>query len=349
MEKNYQVVFTEKNKVELLEVPMPELKSGELLVKSLVSQISIGTELTLLEMNVDEDSTWVKGISGEDCDCGATVEYPCYPGYSNVGEIIDVGEGVDRCLIGKRIMTMIPHVKYATINVNDHIAFVADGVDSDAAVFGTIATITMGSVRGAQIRAGETVVIFGAGLIGQILARQAQIVGAYNVIVADLSDERLALLPKDSSFIPVNTAKEDIRKVIRKYNNGKLADVVFETTSAPSLAQYEMECLAMCGRLVITSSPKGKSSIDFDYCNRLGITIIGAHNFMMHPPVATPQNPWTQLNDAIYFQKLLARDKINVDGMVTHRASYKQAVDMYKMLVADRTKALAVHLYWGEE
>ena len=30
MEKNYQVVFTEKNKVELLEVPMPELKSGEL-------------------------------------------------------------------------------------------------------------------------------------------------------------------------------------------------------------------------------------------------------------------------------------------------------------------------------
>lgn len=348
MEKNYQVVFTERNKVELLEVPMPELKSGELLVKSVVSQISIGTELTLLEMNVDEDSTWVKGISGEDCDCGATVEYPCNPGYSNVGEIIDVGEGVDRGLIGKRIMTMIPHVKYATIKADDHIAYIADGVDSDAAVFGTIATITMGSVRAAQIRAGETVVVFGAGLIGQLLARQAQIVGAYNVIVADLSDERLALLPKDNTFIPVNTGREDIRKVIRAHNNGKLADVVFETTSVPKLTQSQMECVAMCGKLVITSSPKGKSTIDFDYCSRLGITIIGAHNFMTHPPVATPQNPWTQLNDAIYYQKLLAKDKINVDGMITHRANYKDAVDMYKMLVADRTKALAVHLYWED-
>ena len=348
MEKNYQVVFTERNKVELLEVPMPTVKAGELLVKSVVSQISIGTELTLLEMNVDEDSTWIKGIAGEDCDCGATVEYPCNPGYSNVGEIIDVGEGVDRSLIGKRIMTMIPHVKYATIPVNDHIAYIAEGVDSDAAVFGTIATITMGSVRAANIRAGETVVVFGAGLIGQLVARQAQIVGAYNVIVADLSDERLALLPKDNTFIPVNTAKEDIRQVIRKCNNGKLADIVFETTSAPKLVQHEMECIAMCGKLIITSSPKGKSSIDFDYCSRLGITILGAHNFMTHPPVATPQNPWTQLNDAIYYQKLLAKNKISVDGMVTHRASYKDAVSMYKMLVADRTKALAVHLYWED-
>jgi threonine dehydrogenase-like Zn-dependent dehydrogenase len=246
-------------------------------------------------------------------------------------------------------MTMVPHVKYATINRNDPMQFIADGVDCDDAVFGTIATITMGSIRAAQIRAGETVVVFGAGLIGQLLARQAQLVGAYNVIVADLSDERLALLPKDSTFIPVNTGKEDIRKVIRQYNGGKLADVVFETTSVPQLVQSQMECIAMCGKLVITSSPKGKSSVDFDYCNRLGITVIGAHNFMTHPPVATPQNPWTQNNDAIYYQKLLARDKINVKGMVTHRANYKNAVDMYKMLVADRTKALAVHIYWGDD
>lgn len=348
MEKNYQVVFTERNKVELLEVPMPTLKKGELLVKTIVSQISIGTELTLLEMNVDEDSTWMKGIAGEDCDCGATVEYPCYPGYSNVAEIIGVGEGVDRSLIGKRINSMIPHVKYATIEHNGHLQFIADGVDSDEAVFGTIATVTMGSVRASKIRAGETVVVFGAGLIGQMVARQALIVGAYNVIVADLSDERLALLPKDNCIIPVNTAKEDIRKVIRKYNGGKLADVVFETTSHPGLTQSQMECLAMCGRLVITSSPKGKSNIDFDYCSRLGITVIGAHNFMTHPPVQTPQNPWTQLADAVYYQKLLERSKISAGGMITHRVSYKDAVDAYKMLVSDRTKALAVHLYWED-
>lgn len=348
MEKNYQVVFTERNKVELLEVPMPTPKSGELLVKTVVSQISIGTELTLLEMNVDEDSTWMKGIAGEDCDCGATVEYPCYPGYSNVGEIIDVGEGVDRALIGKRINSMIPHVKYATIALSGHLQFVDESVDSDEAVFGTIATVTMGAVRASHIRAGETVVVFGAGLIGQMVVRQALLVGAYNVIVSDLSEQRLALLPKDANIIAVNPKKEDVRKVIRQYNAGKLADVVFETTSQPSLTQSQMECLAMCGRLVITSSPKGKSSIDFDYCSRLGITVIGAHNFMTHPPVATPQNPWTQLADAVYYQKLLARNKISAGGMITHRTSYKNAVEAYRMLATDRTKALAVHLYWED-
>ena len=213
-------------------------------------------------MNVDEDSTWVKGIAGEDCDCGATVEYPCYPGYSNVVEIIDVGEGVDRNLIGKRIMTALPHVKYATMDAKSSYEIIADGVDCDNAVFGTIATITMGSVRASKIRAGETVVVFGAGLIGQLVARQAQIVGAYNVIVADLSDERLALLPKDNTFIPVNTRKQDIREVIRKCNGGKLADVVFHKIPFGMVDYPKLLYHILLKKSILTYQKRSKISIN---------------------------------------------------------------------------------------
>ncbi|MBR2452813.1 MAG: zinc-binding alcohol dehydrogenase [Clostridia bacterium] len=339
MEKNYQVVFAEQNKVVLNETEIPTPGPGEVLFKSVVSQISTGTELTMLEANVEPGSPWLIH----------NIHYPILPGYSNAGIIVEVGEGIDKNLIGKRYMTDSTHARYSVLNDSNCLYAIPDNVNYDEAVFAVIAQITLGNTRAANIRMGETVVVFGAGLIGQTAARFAKIAGALNVIVADISDFRLNLIPDDSVFTTVNTQKEDILEVIKKLNRGNLADVVFETTGNQSLTQMQLECLTNNGRFIVTSSPKGKSIIDLDYCSRMGITIIGAHNWAVHPEVATSHNPWTKHRDSEYFLQLLEKNQLSVKNLITHRANFKDAVDMYKMLVEDRTRAMAVHLYWEDD
>lgn len=338
MEKNYQVVFTKKSCVELCEVPYPNAPAkNEVLIRTIVSQISTGTELTMLEANVDDNSPWHENIV-----------FPNYPGYSNVGEIIATGEGVSDELIGKKVLTLENHVKYTTAEVGDNFHIIPDGVSDDDAVFGVIAQITMASIRSACIKPGETAVVYGAGLIGQLVARFAKIAGAINVIVADVSDYRLSMIPDDNCIIGVNTKNQNIQDVIRNANDGRLADVVFETTGNQSLLAAELECVEANGKLIVTSSPKGSSLVNFDYCSRKGITIISAHNFAMHTSQATNLNRWTRKADSEYFLKLAAKKQIDVKNMITHRENYKNAADMYNMLMKDRTGALAVHLYWED-
>ena len=92
MEKNYGVVFTDKCKVELQEFTMPVINDDEVLIKSKVTQISTGTELTMLETNVDENSLWHTNIT-----------FPNYPGYSSVDEVVAVGKNMDQSLLGKKL------------------------------------------------------------------------------------------------------------------------------------------------------------------------------------------------------------------------------------------------------
>ena len=339
MKKNYRVVFTAKSKVELQECEMPKPEANEVLVKSIVTQISTGTELTRLEQNIDENSDWHRLTN--------YMAFPIFPGYSNVGEIIAVGEGCDLSLIGKKVSSQLKHQKYSVVPIGN-ICVLPDNIDPDDAAFQTLAVVSLASIRAAQIKPGETVVVFGAGLVGQLTARLAKIAGAINVVVVDVSDNRLNYVPKEKGFYTVNSTKESVEEAVKKVNFGNLADIVFETTAYHPLVEKELKCLTKLGRLIITSSPKGVSNVDFQYCSSMGLTIISAHNYAFHPPVETPNNPWTRDRDAKYFIQLLEHEDCSLKSMVTHKENYKNAVKMYELLMKDRTQALAVHLDWRD-
>lgn len=336
MVKNTKVVFPARNCVELWEMDMPEIKDDEVLIKTEVSQISTGTELTRLEANVDKDSAW-----------NADFNYPIFPGYSNVGKVVKVGAAVSQEWLGKRVLSAAPHAKYAAART-DGLVEVPVSVSSEEAVFGTLGCVAMASIRAAQIRPGDTVVVYGAGLVGQLVARLAKVAGALNIFVTDVSDNRLNLVPKEAGFHTINSLKENVVEVLKSTGKKELARFVFETTSVPSLIEAEIKCLQRRGFLIITSSPKGKSTIDFEYCSRNGIAIICAHNWAIHTPTATPFDPWTRMADTAYFLDLLAQKIISVENTVTHKENYKNAISMYDMLVKDRTQALGVLLTWND-
>lgn len=341
MDKNYKVIFPKQNVVELVEWEMPEVGDKDMLIKAEISQISTGTELTMLELNVEPNSPWANSIT-----------YPVENvGYSMVGKVVAVGKDVDPALVGKRVFTSGRHQMYSVVKADAYegLAWIPDNVPSEDAVFAVIGCISNGSIRAAEIKPGDACVVYGAGIIGQMVARLAHAAGSTKVFVADISDNRLSKLPDDPCFIPVNSAKVNVPEFVKaNTRNNEGAPFVFETTSVGALVEEELKCLAYRGKLIITSSPKTKSVVDFDFCSRKGITIIGAHNHIVHAPVETSHNRWTRRRDMDYILELLSKGQMTVNEMHTHRANYKDAVSMYHMLVKDRTQALSVILEWED-
>lgn len=341
MDKNYKIIFPEKSRVELVEWEMPRIGDGDILIKSEVSQISTGTELTMLECNVEPDSPWLENAVFPNYDVG----------YSMVGKVVAAGKSVSPDVIGRRVFVQANHQMYTAFPADAYegLMWLPDSVTSEDATFCAIASITNGSIRCSGIEPGAACVVYGAGIIGQMVARFAKCAGSPKVFVADISDYRLNKLPEDPCFIPVNSARQNVPEFVRaNTRNREGAPVVFETTGAAALVEEELKCVALNGKLIITSSPKGKSTISLDYCNRQGISIVGAHNFRVHPEVETSFNRWTRRRDSDYFLELLDKKQITVQETHTHRFHYKDAVAAYEMLKKDRSQALSVLIDWEE-
>lgn len=333
MERNDTVVFSEPGLVTIENHPKPEPTAGEVLVKTSRSLISTGTELTLLQDDVRPGSVWDK-ISN----------FPVVgPGYCNVGEIVEVGPGVDSEYLGTRVGVWEPHQKFNVVDVNDCFP-IPEAVDDAEATFFGIAMIVMNGVRIGDLDWGETACVYGLGLLGQLTVRIAWIAGAEYVFGLDLSDDRLGHLP--DTIEGINPKDRDPSAVVTDRTDGRNADVVFEVTGNPEAIPDQFSALRDQGRLVILSSPDGATNFDFhDYCNRGSYQILGAHVYA-HPDNPTIRDPWSKARHGELFFEYLLDGRLDLEGLITHQDHYSEAPSHYQMLADSREQALGVVLEW---
>lgn len=335
MKDNPTVIFLEPKKVAIENRSIPVPGDNSMLVKTIRSLISTGTELTILNGEFPRDSAWA-----------SYGKFPFVPGYDNIGVVTDVGKNIDKSWIGRKVASYASHSAYVTLSP-DSVRIVPDGISEEEAAFFTIAEIVMNGVRRGEVCWGESAAVFGLGLLGQLTARFCHIAGARPVMGIDVSDNRLNMLPKVPGIKGINPKKEKVAEKVKELTNGRMADVAFEVTGDPDLIPDEFKALKRQGKIVILSSPRGiTKNFDFhDLCNSPSVTIIGAHNGS-HPHFETPYNQWTQKRHAELFFKLLADGEIQTKPLISHRASYKDAVNLYEMLMTDRTQAMGVILEW---
>lgn len=335
MKDNPTVVFVEPKHVVIENRPMPAPGDEDMLVKTQRTLISTGTELTILSGEFPPVSRWA--------DYG---KFPFVAGYDNIGVVIDTGKNVDKKWIGCKVASYAPHCAYTILRPDQVIPVYGDIPDEEAAFF-TIAEVVMNGVRRGEVCWGESVAVYGLGLLGQLTARFCHLAGARPVIGIDVSDNRLGILPKAPGMKGVNPKKENTIESVRGMTSGRMADVVFEVTGDPDLIPEEFRVLKRQGKIVILSSPRGVTkNFDFhDLCNSPSYTIIGAHNGS-HPRYETPYNQWTQKRHGELFFNLLADGELDIRNLISHRAPYTEAVKLYDMLVKDRTQAMGVVLEW---
>jgi len=312
--------------------PVPEPGTGEVLIETDLTLVSTGTELTHLTRSYPEDSRW-------------STTYPFYPGYNNVGRVVAAGDGVEAVAEGDRVATYSGHQAHVVADAAD-CRPIPDGVADEPAVYFTIAEIVMNGIRRGRLTWGETVAVYGLGLLGQIAVRIARLAGAETVVGLDVASDRLGYLPEGPAVTGVDPGVDDWMDRFEAATGGRSADVVYEVTGNPDAIPGEFDVLRDQGRLVVLSSPRGSTEFDFhSLCHAPGYEIIGAHN-RTHPTAGDPDDPWTQHRHAELFFGALADDRLSVGGLTSHRRPYADAPDLYDLLLEDRSQALGVVLEW---
>ncbi len=330
-----RIVFRGPREVGIEEDELPEPSSNQLLIKTRMTLISTGTELTMLNGEYPKGSVW-----------NNITKYPVYPGYSNCGVVEKIGPTVKGFKVGDRVSSTAPHAEYALVK-EDWAVKIPDDISDEEATFGTISAIVMNSVRLADIKLGESVIVVGVGILGQLACQLGRICGGYPIIAIDLSQRRLKIAKRLGATYTINPEKESAEERVKELTEGRGGDVLFEVTGNPDVIPWELSLLRQQGRLILLSSPRGRTEIDFhDLIGRPSRVIIGAHT-SSHPSHETPYNPWTRKRNIKLFFKLLSAGVINVKDLVTNRYKWTEAEKVYQMLLdplGERLKTIGVIL-----
>lgn len=330
---NPSIFFTAPDRIEILDRPVPIPGPGEVLIRTRRTLISTGTELTLLRGAAPEGSVWAD-----------LARYPLAVGYSNAGEVTALGVGVEPRWLGRRVETHGRHAAFVTATV-DRLRGVPEGVSDEEATFSSLAEVAMNGLRRIGLTWGESIAVFGLGILGQLAVRLAGLAGAGPVLGVEPSELRRRLLPT-GPFFRALAGGDEVREEVRVATAGRGLDVVVELTGDPEVIPTQPVLLRDQGRLLILSSPRGPSRFDFhDLCNRRSLSIVGAHGFS-HPPMETPNTPWTGRRHGELFLERVAAGALTVRELITHRFAAEAALDAYRLLAERRSEALGVVLEW---
>ncbi len=250
--KAKRLVFTGKLRVEVEEVEIADAPGpGEVLVENLYGLISPGTELAM----------FMETHAGFPIQDFGYAKYPFRPGYASVSRAVLVGKDVKGVREGDVLFTRSNHASHALIPAQRQRLKVPDGVPPEHAPFATMAHIALTSVRLSEMRLGQTVAVFGQGLIGNFAAQLMRCAGARRVIGIDTVPERLRTSAQCGIDVQVNPAEGDVRKRIDALTGGKGCQIVVEATGSPQVAPEAIRMAAQMGKVVLLGSPRGSAEI----------------------------------------------------------------------------------------
>ena len=333
MGKGYRLVFPRPRSVKIEEIDVREPDKGQVLVETECTLISTGTEMTAYTGDFPPKSLWAE-----------YVRYPFVPGYSNVGRVVKVGEGVKDIKIGDMVVSLAPHVTRFVVNVDD-VYLVPENVSCEEAAFSTLASIVLNSVRLSRVSLAESVVVVGLGPLGQFTIMFSRLGGGYPVIGVDLSDFRLRIARKSGAHRIIKGGDwNNVFDEIKSITKGRMADVVFEVTGSPEVIPYAIKLCREMGRFIVLSSPRGFSVLDFhDEVNRPSRIIIGTHA-TSQPEIETMVYPWSRRRNIEFFLDLLSEGLIDVRHLITHRFDWSEAQRVYEYVLKNRLETLGIVL-----
>ena len=332
--RSLNIYFTGPQQVKVIEEDVREPGEDEILIRATRSLISTGTELICYTRDVDPGSHWDKWV-----------QYPFEPGYSHVGTIQAVGAKVRDLAPGMRVATAGSHRQYVTCRGASALP-IPDGVSDEDAAWFSLASVVQNGVRRAEHALGDTVVIIGLGMLGQLAVQYTRLSGASEVIVIDLSETRLNVArshgAKHTLNIPVQVARQEVERL----TGGRLADVVYDVTGFAPVFPHALRLARTLGKVILLgdSGSPAQQHLTPDLINQ-GLRVIGAHG--MNPPqVATEHAWWTNRNMQQLFFKYLERGQMRVSDLTTRRYPPREAPAAYADLLRDRSQALGTFFDW---
>jgi len=336
-----RIVFTGNRQAEWQEFELPEQPGpNEVLIKTLWSAVSAGTETAIYAGTHIGFST-------------PGARYPKYPylaGYAATGQILAVGSEVQGFSAGQVVAFPGKHATYGMWDVQStSLVVVPESVPQDLAALTRLGTISLNGIRLARIGIGDTVAVFGAGLIGQFAAQFAQLSGGFPVVSIDRLPGRLEQAKACGIPQAIDASAQDAVEAGKTLTKGRGFDVVVEATGAGPVVAQSLALAAVYGRVVLLGSPRGRVEIDpYHQIHSPGVTVVGAH-MRTTPGVENVASHWTEPANAQIIVDLLAAKKLVVAPLISHRLPPTEALATYEGIVTRPEEYLGVLLDWREE
>lgn len=349
--KNCGIYFVSANKAEIVELPLPKVGAGEVLVRLTRSTISSGTERANL-IGVPDEKIGVFASGGAD------VTWPRHCGYSSVGVIEALGEGVTNLAVGDRVaLSWSKYAHHLTIPADRVYRLPEDVLDAAAALV-HIATFPMAAIRKCRFEFGESAMVIGQGVLGQLALKILKAAGAVPLIAVDLKAtkrQKALTIGADYSFDP---RAADFAECVRTVTDGgalrmhgNVRDigpkVIVEATGCGKALDDALDIVAPYGRIALLGCTRD-SSFTIDYYHKVhgrGVMLIGAHT-LARPEHESSPGWWTERDDALAFVRLLAHGRIAVEDMVDEVHPIEEAPEVFDRLAASADFP-TVQFYWG--
>jgi len=359
----------------VLDVPAPACRPGGVLVRSLFSLISTGTEM----MKVSEASMSMVGMARARPDQvrkvldsvsqqGALATYKkvmnrldSYTplGYSLCGVVTEVGRGAEEFKVGQVVAAAgnehALHAEYNWVPVN-LCAAVPPGVQPEHAAFSTVASIAMHGVRRAEVQLGETAAVVGLGLVGQLVVRLLVAAGV-KVVGIDPVADRCRLAEKAGAALCGPASDEGLADVLRELagiTSGRGADHVFLAAGGSSNGPVEAAVKLARDRARVVDIGKMRLDLPWNayYEKELDVRFSRSYGPGRYDeryeldgvdyPAAYVR--WTERRNLECFLDLLARKEVEVETLVTGVFPMADAAKVYADLKSGDLKAVGVLL-----
>jgi len=315
-------VLHDISNIKVEEVPTPSPGKGEVLIKIKASGVC-GSDIPRI---------FSKG----------TYHFPTIPGHEFAGQLIEVGKGVDKGLIGKKatVFPLVPCMKCEMCQIGEYaqccdynyfgsrcdggfaeyisvpvwnLVMIPESLSYEEAAMAEPAAVSIHALRQAGIQIGDNVAIFGAGPIGLILGQWALTWGADRVMLVDVDEGKIAFA-KEMGFTYVRNNKNgDAVEWIKEITEGRGADVAIEGAGVSQTLEQCLRSVRSFGKVVAMGNPMGEMKLSqkgYWELLRKQLKILGTWNSSF---VSLPKNDWKLAIRA------MEQRKINIKPFITHK------------------------------
>jgi len=345
----------------IADVPPPVAGRGRVLVRTAASLISAGTERMLIDLGkksllgkAKERPDLVKRVINKAKKEGFLNTYKAVRtkletdiplGYSAAGVVVDVGDDVMDFRVGDRVACagggFAVHAEVLSVPKNLCVRL-PDTVSFEAGAFGTIGAVAMQGVRLAEPTLGESVVVIGLGLLGQLTVQLLRANGC-RVFGIDVDASKIELA-KQSGADDGALSDSDVEEKILAWTRGRGADAVLITAATQSNQPIEMagKISRLKGRVVVVGLVGMDVPRDVYYTRELSLKVSMSYGPGRYDPQYEERGHdypfayvrWTEGRNVEAFVDLIADGRLRIEPLISHRFKIEDAEKAYDLISA---------------
>ena len=285
-------------------------------------------------------------------------------GHEICGDIVEIGAGVDPSYKGKRVVVetyvgcgecefckngqkhlcSAGEIGYPPYSGGDAqyvvvpkgcVRFLKDNISYDEGAIMEAVACPFGAVVNADLKAGQTVLVIGAGVAGLSFIQSALALGAKEVFCAVRNDDKAKLVRKFGGTV-IDLRKENLKSAIMSATDGMGVDLAIDAAGAPATIAQCFENVKSGGRVMLYGIPASDAKVELPVidCILRQITVTG---------YTGNENTWDKLIE------LVSEGKISLKEMVSKTLSLSKFRDAVDLLEKNDSSIIKVVLHPWED